>query len=68
MFINKGLAQGHEVVLNRSVRLLQVPLACSAVPEEILNPANQWGNQGEFNATLAHLADLYQVCTAWDPD
>jgi hypothetical protein len=31
------------------------------VPTEILNPANQWKNKGEFDTTLSHLADLYQV-------
>ena len=40
---------------------LQVPTTCSGVPAEILNPANQWKNKGEFDATLGHLADLYQV-------
>lgn len=40
---------------------LQVPTECSGVPAEILNPASQWGNQGEFDSTLGHLADLYTV-------
>lgn len=40
---------------------LQVPTTCSGVPAEILNPANQWKNKGEFDVTLGHLADLYQV-------
>ena len=40
---------------------MQVPKTCSGVPEEILNPASQWKNKGEFDSTLSHLADLYQV-------
>ena len=41
--------------------LAQVPLTCTGVPDDILNPKNQWSNKGEFDKTLAHLADLYQV-------
>ena len=41
--------------------LAQVPLKCAGVPDEILNPKNQWSNKGEFDKTLAHLADLYQA-------
>ena len=37
-------------------------MACSGVPDEILNPRNQWGNKGDFDKTLSHLADLYQAC------
>lgn len=40
---------------------VQVPTACSGVPTEILNPATQWKNKGEFDSTLSHLADLYLV-------
>lgn len=39
----------------------QVPGTCAGVPDEILNPANQWSNKGEFDKTLGHLATLYQV-------
>ncbi len=42
----------------------QVPVACSGVPDEILNPRNQWSNKGEFDSTLSHLADLYQARAA----
>ena len=43
----------------------QVPTKCSGVPESILNPANQWADKAEFDSTLQHLADLYEVrCTA----
>ncbi|BDA49194.1 Phosphoenolpyruvate carboxykinase (ATP) [Coccomyxa sp. Obi] len=39
---------------------LHVPNTCTAVPDEILNPANQWANKAEFDKTLGHLATLYQ--------
>ena len=39
----------------------QVPTKCSGVPESILNPANQWADKAEFDSTLHHLADLYEV-------
>ena len=40
---------------------MQVPTTCSGVPTEILNPASQWKNKGEFDSTISHLADLYLV-------
>ncbi|CAL5226852.1 g9718 [Coccomyxa viridis] len=38
---------------------LHVPTTCSGVPTEILNPASQWKNKGEFDSTIGHLAELY---------
>lgn len=38
-----------------------MPTKCSGVPESILNPANQWADKAEFDSTLQHLADLYEV-------
>ena len=38
-----------------------MPTTCSGVPTEILNPATQWKNKGEFDSTLSHLAELYLV-------
>ena len=40
---------------------MQVPTTCSGVPTEILNPASQWKNKGEFDSTIGHLAELYLV-------
>ena len=45
----------------------QVPTKCSGVPDSILNPANQWADKAEFDATLGHLADLYEVRSASHP-
>ena len=42
-------------------RAAQVPVKCSGVPENILNPAAQWADKAEFDDTLSHLADLYEV-------
>ena len=39
----------------------QVPNKCTGVPENILNPAAQWADKAEFDDTLSHLADLYEV-------
>ncbi|EIE24776.1 hypothetical protein COCSUDRAFT_53066 [Coccomyxa subellipsoidea C-169] len=39
---------------------LHVPTKCTAVPDEILNPAAQWSNKAEFDKTLKLLATLYQ--------
>ena len=38
-----------------------MPTKCSGVPDSILNPANQWSDKADFDATLGHLADLYEV-------
>ena len=40
---------------------LQAPSSCTGVPSEILNPASQWKNKGEYSSTLQHLAELYKV-------
>ena len=45
----------------------QVPTKCTAVPDEILNPAAQWGNKAEFDRTLGHLATLYRVSCLCHP-
>ncbi len=42
-------------------RAAQVPTKCTGVPENILNPAAQWADKAEFDDTLSHLADLYEV-------
>ncbi len=46
----------------------QVPTKCTAVPDEILNPAAQWSNKAEFDKTLKLLATLYQVSRHFQPE
>jgi phosphoenolpyruvate carboxykinase (ATP) len=40
---------------------LRVPTVCRGVPPGVLQPHQSWVDQGEFRATLAHLADLFQA-------
>ena len=40
---------------------LKVPTSVSGVPSNILDPAALWSDSGEYNHTLGHLADLYEV-------
>ena len=38
---------------------LQVPAACTGVPEEILNPRNTWSDPSAFDVTARKLAGLF---------
>ncbi len=40
---------------------LHVPTEVSNVPSQILDPATQWPDKGDFNTTLTHLATIYKV-------
>jgi phosphoenolpyruvate carboxykinase (ATP) len=39
---------------------LSFPTSCPNVPPEILDPSSSWANKGEFAATQAELAQLFQ--------
>ena len=38
---------------------LRVPKTCTGVPSNVLLPENSWGDKGDFDKTLKHLAELF---------
>ncbi|MFZ6023237.1 MAG: phosphoenolpyruvate carboxykinase (ATP) [Bacteroidota bacterium] len=38
---------------------IAIPESCPAVPENILNPRNTWGNKNAYDEKAKHLADLF---------